>query len=240
MYLRNTLIPLQCLPGLVSIVTSSAHCTRLAHTWRWKRHSSVCSAEKYGHLATLAGTMELRWWEEGRPVGLNAALLMSLYLFSAAWATLLFVPIHNFTLVSSTSLLSDFICFNDRHEYPGGQRGAQVDVRPREIRGFKCHEINIRAEKKERIEKYVLSDRCLASRRQIGEAPFPLISEKFTLKSLTNHRQIGSPPSSHFSVAPINSHTSGSSSNHADRRPCWQTESASLALYLSSQTGVSA
>lgn len=61
----NTLIHVQWLQRLVSIVTSSAHCTALAHMWSRKRHSSVCSAEKYGHLATHTETLEIRWWEWG-------------------------------------------------------------------------------------------------------------------------------------------------------------------------------
>lgn len=57
----------QRLQRLVSIVTCSAHCTALAHTWSRKRHSALCSAEKYGHLAThrYTGDMVL--------VGVNTA-----------------------------------------------------------------------------------------------------------------------------------------------------------------------
>lgn len=133
-------------------------------------------------------------------------------------------------LLNSAPLLFDFICpycMDVRIRESKQVRAWDRHMAKREtnIKWFETN--NIRAVKKwERIGRHALSDGW----RQSSEAPFLLISQNFALKS----QPYPLIPSPTLSVLPPYTHSSASSSPHANSRPtergwnCLSSSAASL------------
>ena len=196
----NTPLRVQRSQRLVSIVTSSAHCAALAHTWsRKKTQTPVRSAEKYGHLATRTGTLRRRWWEEG--AGGTRRPFFSLHAF-VIWSSsspLHFLPVTRRTLPEKTRggriTVLHFTLVNvhlsslrliRRSERVNRREFWSRGTWPRESRRFKRHETNIRAEKKGKKDGEVCVVRQMPGEweRRSGEAPLFLSSVKSLLLNL--------------------------------------------------------